>query len=164
MFVNEGKTYHSLKEASTRTGYDEKTIKDLIKENSLEAEYVTGAWALTEMGMKKLELKKKRESKPLSKTPEPKEPEKAVVKIKELLQEKKKSKKRTEPPGTSVKFNSEKGYKVIDCIREVAKALDKPIKEVTIDLCADSLKKKMQLIKHLKQVEEEKMKILEQLQ
>lgn len=81
MFNFNGKPYYSFAEASRETGYTEGTIRTYVSKNQIEAEKLDGGFALTELGMKQLRIKKNREDntiKPYNEPPvilEPEEPD-----------------------------------------------------------------------------------------
>ena len=189
MFVHEGKNYYSIKEAAEKTGYKEGTITDYINKNFVEGARVLGAWALTETGMKQLTIRKTRiekelkesptpdftkvvakgvfvKPKPIPKSDETKTIKPAVVKVPTKPESKpvqKKKKKYPEPAGTSIKFNTKKGYAVADCLRDLSKVTGKSMKELGIDIIADGLRRKRELLDKYNEIEQEKSKLLEQL-
>lgn len=179
MFVHEKKTYYTIQEAYKQTGYKPGTIQDYITKGYIEGERVSGTWALTETGMKQLTIRKSRIEKEL------KEPAPITAAIKpgrvQTQSEadlkpsgkipglpgkntvQKKKKKYPEPAGTSIKFNTKKGYAVADCLRDLSKVTGKSMKELGIDIIADGLRRKRELLDKYNEIEQEKSKLLEQL-
>lgn len=166
MFVHEKKTYFTIQEACKKTGYKPSTIQDYISKGYIEGERISGDWALTETGMKQLIIRKNRIEKELKEsvpntnikpdvethTPEPE---------KKLVQKKKK--RYPEAPGTSIKLNTQKGYAVADCLRDLSRITGMSMKELGIEILASGLKQKAALKDKYIQIEEEKKQILEQL-
>ena len=158
-------------------------ISNGINKNFVEGARVLGAWALTETGMKQLSIRKSRIEKelkePVTKTIKPytgKVAHNVNISVKKLPKEnkieetkpepkpvQKKKKKYPEPAGTSIKFNTKKGYAVADCLRDLSKVTGKSMKELGIDIIADGLRRKRELLDKYNEIEQEKSKLLEQL-
>ena len=179
MFVHEKKTYYTIQEAYKQTGYKPGTIQDYITKGYIEGERISGSWALTETGMKQLEIRKNRierelkEPAPITAAIKPGRVQtqseaniKPSGKIPSLpgKNPEKKSKKRTpEPSGTSIKLNTKKGHAVADCLRDLSKITGMTMKELGTEILASGLKQRAALKEKYIQIEQEKKQILEQL-
>lgn len=145
MIVVDGKTYYTFAEAAQETGYTIGTIRTYVSKDQIEAEKLQDGFALTELGMKQLRIRKNREEntvKPMEQKPEP-EPQPVKPK---------KKKSHHEPPGTSVKFNTPRGYEVIEQIKIIAEATGQSMKDCTINILYNACRDKSEKLKEIEQL------------
>jgi len=160
MFVHEKKPYYTIKEAYEKTGYKPGTIQDYITKGYIEGERISGSWALTETGMKQLEIRKNRIEKEL------KEPAPIKTGIKPAIQPKpepvKEPEKKPEPKpevirkdGHSLHFRTDADVELYSNISELAKLKGQSVHEYCMNMLRNSIKGKLSTLEKIRALSEQ---------
>jgi len=160
MFIHEKKPYYTIKEAYERTGYKPGTIHDYITKGYIEGERISGSWALTETGMKQLEIRKNRIEKELKepapiksgiKSATPPKPEPA--KQQEQIPEPKPAVQRKD--GHSLHFRTDADIELYSNISELAKLKGQSVHEYCMGMLRSSIKGKLSTLEKIRALSEQ---------
>jgi hypothetical protein len=146
MFLYKGKSFISVSEAAKSTNIPYSEIIKQIEKGEIKTELVFGVRSITADGYESLKTQMKRAP--------------PVIKVTNNMVYREFSQTGV---ATGIKFDTARGYALVDGLKTIAKLLNKPMKEIAYDLIEEGISKRAHVLEEYETIESRKNNLISSL-